>query len=89
MYDKDAFMLAGAPGGRVNLGTVDLDAGDLVFRDGTLTLHLSHEEPSDPAARANWLPAPDGEFCLIIRAYVPDRTILDDSYQFPDVIRKQ
>ncbi|WP_241032281.1 DUF1254 domain-containing protein [Rhodococcus pseudokoreensis] len=89
MYDKDAFMLAGAPGGRVNLGTVNLDAGDLVFHDGTLTLHLSHEESSDPAAQSNWLPAPDGEFCLIIRAYVPDRTILDDSYQFPDVLRTQ
>ncbi|MGV9864599.1 DUF1214 domain-containing protein [Rhodococcus koreensis] len=52
-------------------------------------LHLSHEAPSDPAARANWLPVPDGDFCLIIRAYVPDRTILDDSYRFPDVIREQ
>ena len=82
-------MLAGAPGGRVNLGTVDLDAGDLVFHDGRLTLHLSHQEPSSLAAQANWLSEPDGEFYLIIRAYVPDRTILDDSYQFPDVIRKQ
>ena len=35
MYDKDAFMLADAPGNRVNLGTVNLDAGDLVFRDGS------------------------------------------------------
>ena len=61
----------------------------LILAERVLTLHLSHEEPSNPAARANWLPAPDGEFCLIIRAYVPDRTILDDSYQFPDVIRKQ
>ncbi|GCE39441.1 hypothetical protein Rhow_002965 [Rhodococcus wratislaviensis] len=60
-----------------------------MFHDGTLTLYLSHQEPSGLAAQANWLPEPDGEFYLIIRAYVPDRTILDDSYRFPDVIRKQ
>lgn len=87
MYDKDAFMLADAPQGRVNVGTVNLDAGDLTFVDGTLTLHLSHDEPTDPAARANWLPAPDDEFRLIIRAYIPDEAILDDTYRFPDVVR--
>jgi hypothetical protein len=87
MYNKDIFMLADAPNGRVNLGTVNLDAGDLVFADRKLTLHLSHDEPADPAARANWLPAPADQFCLIIRGYVPDDSILNDTYQFPDVIR--
>ncbi len=87
MYDKDAFMLADAPGNRVNLGTVNLDAGDLVFRDGKLTLHLSHDEPTDPDARANWLPAPHDEFRLIIRSYVPDKSVLDETYRFPDVVR--
>jgi hypothetical protein len=87
MYNKDIFMIADPPGGRVNLGTVNLAANDLVFADGKLTLHLSHDEPADPAARANWLPAPDDQFCLIIRAYVPDESILNDMYQFPDVIR--
>jgi len=87
MYNKDIFMLADAPGGRVNLGTVNLDADDLRFTDGKLTLHLSHQPPADPDARANWLPAPDDQFCLIIRAYVPGESILDGKYQFPDVIR--
>jgi hypothetical protein len=80
-------MLADSPNGRVNLGTVNLDAGDLAFADGKLTLHLSHDEPADPAARANWLPAPDGQFCVVVRAYVPDQNILNNAYQFPDVIR--
>jgi hypothetical protein len=31
------------------------------------------------------LPAPEGQFALIIRAYVPEQPILDDSYRFPDV----
>lgn len=70
MYNKDIFMIADSPNGRVNLGTVNLDAGDLAFADGKLTLYLSHDEPTDPTVRANWLPAPADQFCLVIRAYV-------------------
>lgn len=88
MYDKDYFMLADAPDGRTNLGTVNLDADQLRFaEDGSLTLTISHAEPEDPVARANWLPAPEGQFALIIRAYVPEAPILDDAYMFPDVMR--
>lgn len=89
MYDKDYFMLPDAPEGRTNIGTVNLDANQLIFaEDGSLTLTLSREEPADPTARANWLPAPEGQFALIIRAYVPGEAIKDDSYRFPDVIRE-
>jgi hypothetical protein len=88
MYDKDYFMLPDSPNGRTNIGTVNLDAEELEFAaDGSLTIHLAHEEPADPAARANWLPAPEGQFALIIRAYVPTEPILDGDYEFPDVIR--
>jgi hypothetical protein len=87
MYNKDIFMIADSPNGRVNLGTVNLDAGDLAFADGKLTLYLSHDEPTDPTTRANWLPAPADQFCLVIRAYVPGQSILDNTYQFPDIIR--
>jgi hypothetical protein len=66
---------------------VRLARDDLVFADGKLTLHLSDDEPADLAAKANWLPAPADQFCLVIRAYVPDESILNDTYQFPDVIR--
>lgn len=52
-------------------------------------LHLPHEAPNGRAARSNWFPASDDDFCLTIRGYVPDRTILEDSYRFPDVIREQ
>jgi hypothetical protein len=89
MYDRDYFMLADAPDGRTNLGTVNLDADQLRFADdGSLTLTISHAEPTDAAARANWLPAPEGQFALIIRAYVPEEPILTDGYAFPDVVRQ-
>ena len=88
MYDKDYFMLPASPNGRTNIGTVSLDAKELKFGTGdTLTLVLSHAEPADADARANWLPAPEGQFALIIRAYVPGEAILNDSYKFPDVKR--
>jgi hypothetical protein len=80
-------MLADSPNGRVNLGTADLDADDLRFVDGKLTLHLSHDAPADADARANWQSAPAGQFCLAARAYVPEKALLDDSYVLPDVIR--
>jgi hypothetical protein len=89
MYDKDYFMLPDSPNGRDNIGGVSLDANELKFApDGSLTITIAHAEPSDEAARANWLPAPDGQFALIVRAYVPTEPILDGSYKLPDVERK-
>ena len=89
MYDDDYFMLAEPPNGRTNIGTVSLDANELKFgKDGSLTLHLSHQEPPELDARANWLPAPAHRFALMIRSYVPTEAILDGTYALPDVERR-
>jgi hypothetical protein len=89
MYDKDYFMLPKSPNGRNNIGTVNLDANELKFAaDGSLTITISHAQPNDPAARANWLPAPEGQFALIVRAYVPTQPILEGSYWLPNVERR-
>jgi hypothetical protein len=86
MYDQDYFMVADSPNGRHNIGTVNLDANELPFAsDGSLVLHLSHAEPPEADARANWLPAPAGQFALIVRTYVPTVPLLDGSYRLPDV----
>ena len=67
---------------------MSLDANELKFAaDGSLTLHLSHAEPADATARANWLPAPDGQFALIVRAYVPTAALLSGEYELPNVQR--
>lgn len=88
MYDKDYFMLPASPNGRVNVGTVNLDANELKFAaDGSLTVVLSHAEPADADARANWLPAPEGQFSLIVRAYVPTQPISAGDYKLPNVER--
>jgi hypothetical protein len=85
MYDQDYFMVP-SPNKRHNMGTVNLEADELTFgTDGSLTLHLSHKPPEGKDAFANWLPAPEGQFALIVRTYVPTKALLDGSYVLPDV----
>ena len=79
-------MLPNSPNGRTNIGTVNLDANELKFaKDGSLTLTLSSKEPTDADARANWLPAPNDQFALIVRTYVPPEQILNGTYKLPNV----
>ncbi len=86
MYDQDYYMVAESPNGRHNIGTVNLDAKELKFgADGTLTLYLSHGRPASADAQANWLPAPAGQFALLVRMYVPTPAMLDGGYELPDV----
>jgi hypothetical protein len=86
MYDKDYFMLPDSPNGRTNIGTVNLDANELKFADdGSVTITISHEQPADTVAQANWLPAPEGQFALIVRTYVPTKPLLDGDYKLPNV----
>jgi hypothetical protein len=54
-------MLPDSPNGRPNIGCVNLDAKELDFAaDGSLTITMSHEEPTDALANTNWLPAAEG-----------------------------
>ncbi|MNO06325.1 hypothetical protein D3C81_2280610 [compost metagenome] len=52
--------------------------------DGSLTLLIQQERPSDTA---NWLPAPTGPFNLTMRFYGPGSSVLDGSYRLPAVKR--
>jgi hypothetical protein len=63
------------------LGEGGQDAAVSFAADGSLTITISHAEPTDEVARANWLPAPDGQFALIVRTYVPTQPVLDGSYK--------
>ena len=39
--------------------------------DGSLTIYIQKEEPTDPVQKANWLPAPDGPIYIAMRLYWP------------------
>ncbi|MDP3458304.1 MAG: DUF1214 domain-containing protein, partial [Hyphomonas sp.] len=53
-------------------------------QDGSVLLQLSHHRLS---GLANWLPAPEGEFRLVFRAYKPRRDFLDGTFVLPPVQR--
>jgi hypothetical protein len=55
--------------------------------DGSLTLHASAKSPGGDK-ESNWLPAPDGNFSLYIRAYWGKEGILDGSWT-PPIIEKE
>ena len=64
-------------------GAKDLQIGP----DGSLTIYVQADQPSDSAAVANWLPAPKGDFSLYIRAYWPEEAITSGRWQPPAVQR--
>ena len=54
--------------------------------DRSLTIYMQHENPG-PEKEANWLPAPEGEFRLALRLYVPDKRVVDRNW-VPSPVRK-
>jgi len=85
MYDLPDFFLVANPIDRYSVG--DRTPGLRYGEDGSLTILLQHDRPSDPDSVANWLPAPAGEFRPIIRLYQPQAAVLDGRYQLPPVQR--
>lgn len=85
MYDVPDYYLVANPADRYSIG--DRTPGIVHADDGSLAIHISRERPGDPAAAANWLPAPEGEFRPMLRLYVPQRAVLEGRYEIP-VIRR-
>ncbi|MGV0911545.1 DUF1254 domain-containing protein [Martelella sp. FOR1707] len=54
--------------------------------DGSLTLYIQKDAPTDPAKKANWLPAPDGPFYVAMRIYWPKQAVLDGDWQPPGIV---
>ena len=51
--------------------------------DGSIDIYLQRTAPA--GHEPNWLPAPSGNFKLMLRAYMPGRAILDGEYHVPPV----
>jgi hypothetical protein len=54
-------------------------------QDGSLVLYV-HTEPPEEAPRSNWLPSPEGDFSLYLRAYWPEDAVLEGRWSPPPVI---
>jgi hypothetical protein len=87
MYDMPDYYLVDNPINRYSIG--DRTPGLHFAADGSLTVHMQHDAPDDPDARANWLPTPAGDFRPILRMYEPRTPIFDGRYQLPPIDRME
>lgn len=81
LYDMDQ-LLVDNPIDRYALGDRDeLELGP----DGSLEIAIQHDRPT--GSDANWLPAPAGDFNLMLHMYWPSRRALDGDWTIPPVRR--
>ena len=85
MYDVPNFYLVANAINRYSLG--DRTPGIVYADDGSLTITISHAQPGDPTAAANWLPAPPGDFRPVLRMYEPAPEVLGQTYTVPPITR--
>ncbi len=86
MYSVPDFYLVENSISRYSIGS-NTD-GVVYADDGSLTIVMSANEPRDVAARANWLPAPDGPFRPLLRMYEPDASVINGGYEIPAIQRQ-
>lgn len=85
MYNAADKMLVANPIQRYKVGT---DTEGLKKRaGGSVTIAIQNEQPAQ-ATDTNWLPAPAGDFYVILRMYQPTDAILDGTWQLPQVTRQ-
>ncbi|WP_027500306.1 DUF1254 domain-containing protein [Rhodococcus sp. UNC363MFTsu5.1] len=85
MYDLPEFYLVDNPIDRYSIG--DRTPGLVYAEDGSLTITLSAAEPTEPTARANWLPTPAAGFRPLLRMYSPRQEVFDGTYEIPPIVR--
>ncbi len=54
--------------------------------DGSLTIYIQKDSPGR-AKEPNWLPAPDGPICLVMRLYWPKQAALDGTWKPAPIVR--
>ena len=54
--------------------------------DGSVDLYLQHKPPTGNL-EANWLPAPEGDFVLVLRLYWPREAFLNGGWELPPVLQ--
>lgn len=50
--------------------------------DGSFDIYIQHESPG-AEREDNWLPCPEKEFYMILRAYGPDESIIEQTCNLP------
>ncbi len=55
--------------------------------DGSLTLYIQKDAPTEPERKTNWLPAPNGPIYMVLRLYWPKQEVLDGTWLPPGIQR--
>lgn len=85
MYDQPASLLVANPLNRYLLNSRML-SGFKKDADGGFTFFIQADSPGKDK-EPNWLPAPKGDFALIMRLYWPKQEALNGSWKQPEVVR--
>jgi hypothetical protein len=85
MYDMPHYYLVGNPIDRYSIG--DRTPGIVSGPNASITIVIAHQQPDDPTARANWLPAPAGPFRPCLRMYIPGTDLTEGRYNLPPITR--
>ena len=87
MYQSSTTAMYANPAERYSVG---MKTDGLVYNDdGSLTFTLSHDEPTEAKARANWLPAPEDDYYLILRLYGAKQDVIDGHWAPPAIAKAQ
>jgi hypothetical protein len=71
---------------RYSINSYMLEEGLLQTEANELIIYVQHEEPDDPEQATNWLPAPEGGMRFAARFYGPHWSLVDGSYDMPEVV---
>ena len=69
----------------IDRSSVGSRSGLVPNADGSIDIYIQRTPPT--GHESNWLPAPAGNFKLMLRAYLPGRAVLDGEYHLPPVKR--
>ncbi len=83
LYDSKTKQLVANPLNRYAIG----DRSEFVTYndDGSLDIYIQNAAPE--AKESNWLPSPKENFYLILRMYMPKKEVLNDTYNYPSIVR--
>ena len=69
----------------IDRSSVGSRSGLVPNADGSIDMYLQRAAPA--GHESNWLPAPAGNFKLMLRAYLPGPAILNGEYHVPPVMK--
>lgn len=84
IYSRPDNQLVANPIDRYSISSVT--AGLHFERNGSLDITIQDQRPKGSKAK-NWLPAPQGNFWLILRMYIPQDSVMERKYVPPNVVK--